>query len=233
MGYDAYVELSEGTVPLAEFNSALLVSIPKGGSLLGTHGYEGKASQLRPWTLGNSCRKLITRAFGAALKNIAMQVANLAQRGFVRGHKMLANVIEAQLALEEAVICGMGPSALVLFNVAAAFPSAEWEWIWRCLEVVGVPAWLADGLRATYDSTDMTIMYDGTVFAEMIVSLRRGIKQGCPTSGALWSLLFGPIVHRLVSVLQPIGYSLTVFADDLATALETLCSGCGHCCRCS
>lgn len=38
--------------------------------------------------------------------------------------------------------------------------------------------------------------------------LRRGIKQGCPAGGALWSLLFDPIVRRLVSSLARCRFAL-------------------------
>lgn len=99
--YEACVALTEGTIPPSDFNSALLAFIPKAGPLPGTDGYEGKAWQFRPLTLSNSCQKLIAKAFGAALENIAMQVVHPAQSGSVRGRKMLLNVLEAQLALEE------------------------------------------------------------------------------------------------------------------------------------
>lgn len=223
--HEAYVALTEGTRPPQDFNSTLPVFIPKGGSLPGTEGCEGKASQSRPMTLSNSCQKLIAKAFGVALETIAMHITHLAQRGLVRGRKMFSNVLKAQVALADVVIQGMGPRALVLFDVAAAFPSAEWDWIWRCLEVMGIPTWPAAGLRATYDGTGMTIMFDGTVFDAMIVSVRRGIKQGCPASGTLWSLLFDPILRRLVFTLPSVGYSLTCFADDLATALGNVMLG--------
>lgn len=72
--YAAYVALTERAIPPADFNAALLAFIPKGGPLLGTDGYEGKASQLHPLSLSNSCQKLITKALGAALEGIAMQV---------------------------------------------------------------------------------------------------------------------------------------------------------------
>lgn len=49
--------------------------------------------------------------------------------------------------------------------------------------------------------------------------MRRGIKQGCLASDALRSVLFDPIVRRIVPSLPPRGYSLTCFADNLATAL--------------
>lgn len=54
-----------------------------------------------------------------------MRLAHPAQHGNVRGRRMLANVLESKLVLEEAAILGLGPCELVLFEIAAAFPSAE------------------------------------------------------------------------------------------------------------
>lgn len=70
--YEAYVAVTEGAKPPAEFNPALLAFIPKGGSLPGTDGYEGRAPEYRPLTLSNSCRKLVTKTMGVALEHIAM-----------------------------------------------------------------------------------------------------------------------------------------------------------------
>lgn len=132
--------LADGCEPPADFNVALLVFIPKGGVLPGMEGYEARAAQFRPLTLSNSCQKFIAKAFGVTLKRIAAAVTHPAQRGFVRDRKMLANVLDTQLALEEAVILGMEPRALVLFDVAAALPSAVWAWTWSCLDFMGLPA---------------------------------------------------------------------------------------------
>lgn len=178
MLYDAYVALTEGAQPPSDFNAALLVFIPRAGTLPGTEGYEAKAPQFRPLTLSSSCQKLVTKAFGVTLERIAMDITHLAQRGFVRGRKMLANVLDTQLALEEFVILGLEPRGVVLFDVAAAFPSAEWSWIWRCLDAMRVPTWLSQGLRATYTDTCMTMMFNCAVFTDFVVVLRRGIKQG-------------------------------------------------------
>lgn len=196
-----------------------MVFIPKGGSAASHSGYEAQPSQFRPLTLSNSCQKLVAKAFGASLERIAATLVHPAQRGFLHGRKMMANVLETQLALEEAAIFGLEPRALVLFDVASAFPSAEWEWIWRCLDAMGVPRWLSMGLRRTYGDTRMAMLFNGEVFYDIMVVLRRGIKQGCPASGALWALLVDPIVRRLVASLPPRGYARTCFADDLATAL--------------
>lgn len=132
---------------------------------------------------------------------------------------MLTNVLGTEMALEEATILGMASGAVVLFDVAAAFPSVEWEHILSCLDAMGMPGWLARGLRLTYESMRMTVLLNGEAFHDIVICLRRSIKQGCPASEAMWALLFDPIVRRLAAALPPCEYALTCFADDLATAL--------------
>lgn len=84
---------------------------------------------------------------------------------------MLANVLDSQRALEEAAILGLEPRALVLFDIAAAFPSAEWDWIWACLDELVVPRWLSRGLRCTYEGTRMSLLVNGEVHGDIVVKL--------------------------------------------------------------
>lgn len=193
--------------------------IPKGGTTPGADGHAAAAAQLRPLTLSNSSQNLVAKALGASLERVALALVHPAQSGVVRGRRMLSDVLEMQAALKEATMFGMAPSAMVLFDVAVAFPSAEWEWIWSCLDAIGMPGWLARGLRLTHESARMTVMFNGEVFHDIVISLRRGIKQGCPASSALLALFLDPIARRLVAVLPPLGYALTCFVDDLAAAL--------------
>lgn len=55
---------------------------------------------------------------------------------------------------------------------------------------MAMQAWLSRRLRRTYESTQVTILFNGEGFY-----LRRGMKQGCPDSRALWALLFDPIIR--------------------------------------
>lgn len=93
-------------------------------------------------------------------------------------------------------------SAMVLFGIAAAFPSVEWEWIWLCLDAMGVSGRLSSGLRRTYDPTRMTFLFSREMSHDAVNVCRRGIKQGCPASGALPALL---LVRRLVVAPPPHG----------------------------
>lgn len=86
--------------------------------------------------------------------------------------------------------------------------------------LMGTPAWLLRMLRLAFESTRMTILLNGEVFDDIVIRLRRGIKQGCLASGAPWAFLFDPIARRLVAAPPPHGYALTCFADDLAAALR-------------
>lgn len=132
-----------------------------------TEGCEAQAAQLRPLTLSNRRQILVTTAFGESLQRIVVALTHPAQRGSVRGRKVLAKVLETQLALEEAAALGMEPCALMLFDVAAAFPSGEWEWIWRCLDDTGVREWSSLGLRSTCDNTKMTSLFNGAAFCDI------------------------------------------------------------------
>lgn len=95
-----------------------------------------------------------------------MAITHPTQRGFLQGRKILANALDTQMALEEAVMLGQDPCAVVLFDVFVAFPSVECEWIWRCLHGMGVPGWLSRGLRATYDDTCMMVMFNEAVYSD-------------------------------------------------------------------
>eukprot|EP00959_Pyramimonas_sp_CCMP1952_P358453 7505341-Pyramimonas_sp.AAC.1 len=48
--------------------------------------------------------------------------------------------------------------------------------------------------------------------------LMRGIKQGCPLSGLLFSLCFGPVIRKLQEASLFSAVAFNVFADDLAAS---------------
>eukprot|EP00972_Heterocapsa_arctica_P031850 4692438-Heterocapsa_arctica.AAC.1 len=47
-----------------------------------------------------------------------------------------------------------------------------------------------------------------------------GIKQGCPSSGSLWCILFDPIIRMLHAMIEEMGGALAAFADDLGMSLK-------------
>eukprot|EP00972_Heterocapsa_arctica_P104008 15328747-Heterocapsa_arctica.AAC.1 len=47
-----------------------------------------------------------------------------------------------------------------------------------------------------------------------------GIKQGCPSSGSLWCILFDPVIRMLHALIEEMGGALAAFADDLGMSLK-------------
>lgn len=103
------------------------------------------------------------------------------------------------VTLETALHLGENTCGTILFNIAAAFPSVDREWV--------VPV---DPGAAVY--------LDGTVFSEASLWVQRRIRQGCPASGSIWALLFGLVERRLVAALPSPQDFLTCFADDVAAS---------------
>eukprot|EP00959_Pyramimonas_sp_CCMP1952_P374523 7843385-Pyramimonas_sp.AAC.1 len=54
------------------------------------------------------------------------------------------------------------------------------------------------------------------------IHLCRGVKQGCPLSGLLFSLCVDPVVRRLQRVSFQGAVTFNVFADDLAATASDL-----------
>ena len=55
-----------------------------------------------------------------------------------------------------------------------------------------------------------------------ILTLTRGIRQGCPCSAALWAILFDPFLRAIAAVLLPATCTITAYMDDLAIVFRDL-----------
>ncbi|KAI2646964.1 Transposon Tf2-9 polyprotein [Labeo rohita] len=90
-----------------------------------------------------------------------------------------------------------------------------------------------NGVVIFVDSVDKvaTIVEQGVVvkdtFVEAVPLVQRGIRQGCPLSGMLYSLAFEPLLQKLRSVLRGvilpgsnIPLKLSAYADDLVVIVD-------------
>lgn len=80
-------------------------------------------------------------------------------------------------------------------------------------------------LRALYKGNVARVRLPGEVGPPM--ALRRGIRQGCPTSGSVWAALFVPVMRRwrrLCVAASPCMFG--VFADDTGFATAGGVSSC-------
>eukprot|EP00959_Pyramimonas_sp_CCMP1952_P197979 4141088-Pyramimonas_sp.AAC.1 len=73
---------------------------------------------------------------------------------------------------------------------------------------------------ALYENSRMVVQFNNS--DPYYIQLCRGIKQGCPLSGLLFSLCFDPVVRRLQRVSLQDAVTFNVFADDLAATASDL-----------
>lgn len=73
------------------------------------------------------------------MEDVAQQVVHPAQHGFVCGRRMGDNIMLTLSALEKALILGESTYGTTLFDIAAAFPSVDRQWVWAILAGLGLP----------------------------------------------------------------------------------------------
>lgn len=118
----------------------------------------------------------------------------------------------------EEFLCHIGRQCgVVLFDVAAAFPSIAQTWLWMVMQAMNVPPWLMSAVRALYAQAGVTVVWGG-LRSSVVLPICSGIKQGCLASGRLWALGYDPVVRSLLSSVPRQFGCLGVFADDLGLA---------------
>lgn len=215
--YNVCLDILGGRCPPPKFNASLMVFIPKGSGTDAQH--EARAQDFRPIALSNTAHKIVDRALNCTRERTAQVAVHPQQRGFVSGRQMLQNVFEVTSAMHRSCFFPAPLSGITLLDIKAAFPSALWSWIWRVLKRMGAPCWVTTALQALYLNSSATVVFNGIVSTAHF-HIGRGIKQGCPSSGSVWAILFDPIVRRLVANVRECDTRamMSALAGDLAAA---------------
>jgi len=133
-----------------DFNGSLLVLLPKK-----TSGHDPAAGAFydpgdtRPLMLVDTSNRLLASALRHALEPAIEKLVGESQRGFLSGRSILANVLVLEVAMQTAALEDEAPYAL-LFDMRAAFPSLEHEYLHHVLEKLGLPPGVRAAIRTLY-----------------------------------------------------------------------------------
>ncbi|CAK0884647.1 unnamed protein product [Prorocentrum cordatum] len=218
--YDLYLHLmQQGTLP-GRFNECTAAFLPKGSALLG-HESARQPASTRPLSLSNCDNKLLSSAIAVPIAKVAEDKVDKAQRGFIKGRQMLDNIVEVDSNLTIwSAMCGCKNAGSALFDLKAAFPSIHHMFIWACLRALGIPEFVIAAIIALYKDCVMYIVFAGS--RKHFILVERGVKQGCPLSGIIFSICFDPVVRRLKEIAYRIPVVLNAFADDLSVTSSDL-----------
>lgn len=175
----------------------------------------------RPISLSNTLHTLVAKGLNATLENLASRLVHPSQRGFVEGRSMHENIVRTLAPVHRSLRYPQSDIAVVLFDIAAAFPSPGWGSIWAVMAGMRIPAWLISSLRALCEGSTAQIVFGG-ILTDAGFDIARGIKQGCPSSGSVWAMVFDPVVRLLRAQLRGPLDEISVCADDIAATLARL-----------
>ena len=133
--------------------------------------------------------------------------------------------------------------ALIGIDLKRAFDSISHKYLFNCLKHIGIPSMLIDTLHNIYQSSFSQVNING--FMTPRFHIQRGVRQGCPLSMHLFTLVMETLVcavNRAVSGLKVQNVTLVcrAYADDifillsnpiqfdpLLSAFETFQAACG------
>lgn len=199
-----------------------MVFIPKGAG--GALEYAAAPQDFRPIMMSKAAHKVVAKALNVTLEKIAQKSVHPSQRGFVAGRHFLQGVFDVMGVMHRSCHFPAPWAGVTLLDIKAAFPSALRGWIWRVLDHLGAPPWVATALQALYFHSSAMVASNG-VLTEATFFIGRGIKQGCASSSSVWALLFDPIVRRLTALVSAPRAVIAALADDLAAAFFNSVSG--------
>ena len=179
-------------LPPLDFNLANMSCLPKKPvSKLenGTDLYTGDAT--RPLSVGNTDNRLLAASYILAMEPIYAPSVSAAQRGFLKGRSMIANILDLECLTRTTSLENERP-ALVLYD---AFPSVNHFFMWAVLRHIGTSLEFVRAFQSLYKNHVQQVMLRGR--RSKPFASTGGIRQGCPLSLLLFAVVIDLFLRRL------------------------------------
>lgn len=197
--HEAYLSVLAGAPPSAGLQRWDVGVDPEGGIASGASGAQSLAERLAPAHLGQYLPQGGHVASQRDVGEVRVGLGASIEPQISPRRGLLVNVAELDGAITGFLQDDESEPAAVLLDIAAAFPSAAWEYIRWALTAQGAPPALISALFAMYGPTVVEIYLNGKPSGHRM-PVTCGIRQGCPASGTVWALLYDPIVRFLWGV---------------------------------
>ena len=180
----------------------------------------------RPITLLNTDYKIFTKALSLRLADVAPQIINRDQAGFIPGRSIFDQVKTTKLVIDYMNISNK-KGVIVALDQEKAYDKVRHPYLWAVMKKFEFPEKFIKLIQNLYDNALTTVMINGEMSIPFIVS--RGVRQGDAMSCLLFNIAIEPLAEMirkstLIKGLQiPASKSrlkVKMFVDDTTVFLE-------------
>ena len=147
--------------------------------------YKTVLENLRPISLLNVDYKILTKVITKRIENVLPTLINYDQTGYVKGRyigenvRLISDLIQYTDKLNKKGIA-------IFLDFKKAFDSIEWNYLLETLQLFNFGHDIQNWIKVFYNNVTSCVLNNG--HASTFFSLKRGVRQGCPLSGALFVL---------------------------------------------
>eukprot|EP00253_Pinus_taeda_P025142 PITA_25142 len=168
-------------------NSAFLALIPKEKGAL-------DFSSFRPISLCNSSYNLVSKIIANRLKNILPAIILENQGRFIKGRKILDNIVLVQEAVHSS--CQRNEKGMVIkLDLANAFDRVRHEFLINVMKKLGFSLVFINWVNACIASPWIAPLVNGR--STDFFQASRGLRQGCPLSPLLYAIQASVLSYQL------------------------------------
>ena len=218
---EVYKEIARtGKIPVT-MSESFITLLPKGTSdpLI--------PANWRPISLLNSDYKILTKVWTSRLNPVMQEGIGPHQTGFIPGRDIRENIILTQTIIDR-LVKQKSEGGILLLDLAKAYDRISHKSIWEVAKKLDFPEHGLQFLKAIYRNPVSWILVNG--FLSRKIKVRSGVRQGCPLSPQIFTLVAELLNQNLIKNVKFEGFQVNqqnkvkviAYADDIGTPLLTI-----------
>ena len=179
----------------------------------------------RPITLLNTDYKILTKALSIKLAEVAHEIINPDQAGFIPNRSIFDQVKTTKLVIDYMSKFNKS-GAIIALDQEKAYDKILHPYLWEVLNKFEFPNNFTNTIKALYEHTTSTIMINGEL--SKLFQILRGVRQGDALSCLLFDIAIEPLAECIRSSQLITGINIPgtkkrlkvkLFADDTTVVL--------------
>ena len=148
----------------------------------------------RPITLLNTDYKIFTKALSLRLADVAPQIINQDQAGFIPGRSIFDQVKTTKLVIDYMDMSNK-KGMIVALDQEKAYDKVRHPYLWAVMKKFEFPEKFIKVIQNLYDNALTTVMINGEMSIPFIVN--RGVRQGDAMSCLLFNIAIEPLAEMI------------------------------------